>query len=119
MLELISHLAYENDNQMKEILKPALDYFSITYKENLPIQSYAEKCNLSESYFRKIFRETIGMSPINYRNELRFAEAERLYLLYRNIGRVAEEVGFCDEVFFTKLYKKRFGTSIKNIAKLV
>lgn len=119
MLELISHLAHENDNQMKEILKPALDYFSITYKENLPIQSYAEKCNLSESYFRKIFRETIGMSPINYRNELRFAEAERLYLLYRNIGRVAEEVGFCDEVFFTKLYKKRFGTSIKNIAKLV
>ena len=119
MLELISHLAYENDNQMKEILKPALDYFSITYKENLPIQSYAEKCNLSESYFRKIFRETIGMSPINYRNELRFAEAERLYSLYRNIGRVAEEVGFCDEVFFTKLYKKRFGTSIKNITKLV
>ena len=119
MFELISHLAYANDNQVKEILKPALDYFSITYKENLPIQSYAEKCNLSESYFRKVFKETIGISPINYRNELRFAEAERLYLLYRNIGRVAVEVGFCDEVFFTKLYKKRFGTSIKNIAKLV
>lgn len=119
VLELISHLSDETNNQMKDVIQPALDYFALTYKENLPIQVYAEKCNLSESYFRKIFRETIGMSPINYRNELRFAEAERLYLLYRNICRVAEEVGFCDEVFFTKLYKKRFGTSIKHNAKLV
>lgn len=119
VLDLISHLAYEDNYQMKELIKPALDYFSITYRENLPILDYAKKCNLSESYFRKIFRETIGMSPIRYRNELRFAEAERLYLLYRNIGRVAEEVGFCDEVFFTKLYKKRFGTSIRHIAKTI
>ena len=119
ILELITHLAYEEENQIREALQPALDYFSITYKENLPIQVYAEKCNLSESYFRKLFRETFGMSPINYRNELRFAEAERLYLLYRNVGRVAQEVGFCDEVFFTKLYKKRFGTSMKNITKMV
>lgn len=117
VLDLISHLADEDNNQLREMIKPALDYFSNTYKENLPIQDYAKKCNLSESYFRKIFGETIGMSPISYRNELRFAEAERLYLSYRNIGRVAEEVGFCDEVFFTKLYKKRFGTSIKHIAK--
>ena len=119
VLELISHLTDETENQMKEVIQPALDYFALTYKENLPIQEYADKCNLSESYFRKIFRETIGMSPIQYRNELRFSEAERLYLVYRNIGRVAEEVGFCDEVFFTKLYKKRFGTSIKHNAKLV
>ena len=119
VLELISHLANKTDNPMKDIIKPALDYFSLTYKDNLPIQEYADKCNLSESYFRKIFRETIGMSPIQYRNELRFAEADRLYLQYRNISRVAEEVGFCSDVFFTKLYKKRFGTSIKNNAKLV
>lgn len=119
IFDLISHLAKDNDNKMKIILKPALDSFASTYKENLPIEYYAQKCNLSESYFRKIFKDTIGMSPINYRNELRFAEAERLYLLYRNIGRAATEVGFCDEVFFTKLYKKRFGISIKNIAKPV
>ena len=119
VLELISHLADATNNKMKDLIQPALEYFSLTYKENLSIQEYANKCNLSESYFRKIFRKTIGMSPIQYRNELRFAEAERLYLIYRNIGRVAEEVGFCDEVFFTKLYKKRFGTSIKHNAKLV
>ena len=82
ILDLITHLAYEDEEQKKDVIQPALDYFAITYKENLPIRVYAEKCNLSESYFRKTFRETVGMSPISYRNELRFAEAERLYLLY-------------------------------------
>lgn len=119
VLDLITHLAYENENQAKSIIRPALDYFALTYKENLPIKVYAEKCNLSESYFRKIFKETIGMSPISYRNELRFAKAQHLYPMYRNVAKVAEEVGFCDEAFFTKLYKKRFGTSIKNIEKMV
>ena len=119
LLELITHLAYEDENQAMNVIQPALDYFALTYKENLPIKVYAEKCNLSESYFRKLFKETIGMSPLSYRNELRFAKAQHLYPMYRNVAKVAEEVGFCDEVFFTKLYKKRFGTSIKNIAKMV
>ena len=119
LLILITHLAYKDENQAKSIIQPAVDYFAATYKENLPIKVYAEKCNLSESYFRKLFKETLGMSPISYRNELRFAQAQHLYPIYRNVAKVADEVGFCDEVFFTKLYKKRFGTSIKNIAKMV
>ena len=119
LLDLISHMANDNDNKMKVVLKPALDCFAVTFKENLPIRFYAEQCNLSESYFRKIFREAIGMSPISYRNELRFAEAESLYFLHHNIDRAATEVGFCDEGFFTKLYKKRFGVSMKNIDKIV
>lgn len=119
LLDLITHLAYDNENQAKSIIRPALDYFAVTYKENLPIKAYADKCNLSESYFRKVFKETIGMSPISYRNELRFAKAQHLYPMYGNVAKVAEEVGFCDEAFFTRLYKKRFGTSIKNIAKMV
>ena len=122
LLDLITHLAYEDEdpeNSGKSIIQPALDHFALTYKENLPVKVYAEKCNLSESYFRKIFKETLGMSPISYRNELRFAKAQHLYPMYRNVAKVAEEVGFCDEVFFTKLYKKRFGISIKNIAKPV
>ena len=119
MLELISHLAHENDNQMKEILKPALDYFSITYKENLPIQSYAEKCNLSESYFRKKFTEYTGLSPIEYRNQLRFAEAKRMYQTGLSAQQIAERLGFCDTAYFLKLYKHKIGRTIKMDSKII
>jgi shikimate dehydrogenase len=61
----------------------------------------------------------IGVSPIEYRNELRFAKAEQLYQSGNSIKEIAEAVGFCDEVFFSKLYKKRFGTSMKKRLKTV
>lgn len=119
ILELISHLAKEKNNEAYQMISPALDLMSITFRENIPIRVYAQKCYLSESYFRKNFKAVTGLSPIDYRNELRFAEAERLYLSGESVGQIAKAVGFCDEVFFLKLYKKRFASSIKNRLKTV
>ena len=117
-LELISHLAKENAS-LAQILKPAIEFINLTYTKNLTVKEYAEKCNLSESYFRKIFKAYMGLSPIDYRNELRFAKAEQLYQSGQNLEQIAEDIGFCDAVFFSKLYKKRFGVSIKNRLKTV
>lgn len=119
IFELIAHLAKEKNSEAYWMVKPALDLMAITFAENFPIQTYAQKCNLSESHFRKIFKSVIGVSPIEYRNELRFAKAEQLYQSGNSIKEIAEAVGFCDEVFFSKLYKKRFGTSMKKRLKTV
>ncbi len=118
-LELISHLSKEKHNEAYQIIKPALEFINATYTKNLAVKEYAEKCNLSESYFRKTFKAYMGLSPIDYRNELRFAKAEQLYQTGQNLEQIAEAVGFCDAVFFSKLYKKRFGVSIKNRLKTV
>lgn len=109
----------EKHNEIYRLIKPALEFINLTYTNNFSIKTYADKCNLSESYFRKIFKSVIGISPIDYRNELRFAKAEQLYQTGNNLKQIAEAIGFCDEVFFSKLYKKRFGTSIKNRLKTV
>lgn len=119
ILELISHLAQEEKSDLYTVIRPALDLMSVTFTENLPIRAYAQACNLSESYFRKNFKAAIGISPLEYRNELRFKKAEQLYQSGSSISQIAGDVGFCDEVFFSKLYRKRFGTSIKNRLKTV
>ena len=119
ILELISHLAEEENSELGMMIKPAIDLMADTFCKNLPVEFYARACNLSESYFRKIFKATLGISPIEYRNELRFKKAEQLYQKGVGVKEIAEEVGFCDEVFFSKLYKRRFGRSIKNRLKAV
>lgn len=116
---LIAHLAKEKSSEAYLMIKPALELMAATFTENLPIRVYAEKCNLSESYFRKNFKVAVGVSAIEYRNELRFAKAEQLYQSGSSIKEIAEAVGFCDAVFFSKLYKKRFGSSMKNRLKSV
>lgn len=95
------------------LITPALEYIASHYRENLPISSYAAVCNLSESYFRKKFLEITGLSPIAYRNQLRFYEARQLYQSGYTMKAIAEEIGFCDENYLSKLYIRNFGKSLK------
>ncbi|MBP3376067.1 MAG: helix-turn-helix transcriptional regulator [Clostridia bacterium] len=114
LLRLIIELTRENGGQPPEELVPALEFISATYKENLPVKQYADKCHMSESYFRKRFTEYAGRSPIQYRNELRFAEARRLYSEGASINTIACELGFFDAGYFSKLYKKCNGHSLRS-----
>lgn len=101
------------------VIKPAIEYINSNYTENLPIRDYAQKCNLSESYFRKKFLEYIGVSPIEYRNQLRFAEAKRLYQNGMSTQQISERLGFCDTGYLLKLYKRKNGKSLKGDAKII
>ena len=98
---------------------PAIEYINSNYRENLSVKAYAQKCNLSESYFRKKFTEYTGLSPIEYRNQLRFSEARRLYHNGFSTQQICELLGFCDVGYMLKLYKRKNGSTLKNDAKII
>jgi len=100
-------------------LKPAVDFINKHYNENLPVKAYADTCNLSESHFRKLFREYTGMSPIEFRNQVRFAEAKKLYQQNYSLNEIAEKTGFCDGNYFSKLYKRHTNSSLKKDLKYI
>jgi len=114
LLRLLTELTRENKVTPPQELIPAFECISSRFKENLPVKVYADKCHMSESYFRKRFTEYAGRSPIQYRNELRFAEARRLYSEGLSINEIACELGFFDAGYFSKLYKKANGHSLKS-----
>lgn len=114
---LLSNIA--DTSPVYHMLEPALDYIAAHYSKNVPVAVYAEQCRLSESYFRKKFMECTGMSPIEYRNTIRFNAARRLYLENRSIEEIAELVGFCDASYFSKLYKQYNGVSLKKDLQIV
>ncbi len=118
---LLSFLNSSNAVNIGEFsqIEPAIEYINAHFKENLPVKLYAEKCNLSESYFRKKFTEYTGLSPIEYRNQLRFVEAKRLYQIGFSTQQIAEKLGFCDGSYLLKLYKRNTGRTLKNDAKTV
>ena len=97
-----------------EVLVPAFEIMAKRFGENLSVKEYADRCHMSESHFRKKFKEYTGKSPIQYRNELRFAEARRLYAQGSTIHDIAEELGFFDAGYFSRLYKQCNGHTLKN-----
>lgn len=116
LLRLLSRMINNGDKDRltKNIISPALNFISQHYKENLPVKVYADQCNMSESYFRRKFVECTGKSPIDYRNGLRFAEARRMYAEGYTVQEIAAVLGFFDAGYFSKIYKKANGHSIRN-----
>lgn len=107
------------DEEISQAVYPAIEYISEHYKDKDSISTYAALCNMSESYFRKLFAAATGTSPVDYRNSLRLSEAKRLYHSGKTMSEIAEELGFYDESYLAKLYKKKYGCSMKKDSEMV
>lgn len=81
---------------------------------NLSLQSIASAMKLSSAHVSKQFRQQEAMSISEYINEVRLRNA--LTLLENkdySISRIMDMVGYSNESYFFKLFKKKFGTTPK------
>ena len=68
----------------------------------------------AEDYVREIFREQTGMTPNRMLTETRLSHAQNVILYStadRSIASIAQESGFDDLAYFSKIFKKKFGMS--------
>lgn len=99
--------------QYPQIIKGVL-LLKQTYLENLPIESFAEACSLSESAFRQLFHKQYGLSPLQYRNRLRIQRArELLEYDHCTVAEAAYASGFENLGYFCRCYKKITGQTPK------
>ena len=95
-------------------LQPALTEITECWNENPRISYYAELCQMSEANFRRLFREYLGVSPVDYRNDIRLTHAQnKLQSGEYNVSEAAYESGFSNLSFFIRLYKKKYGYTPK------
>lgn len=95
-------------------LQSALSEIAEYWDKNETVGYYASLCDMSEVNFRRLFREYTGMSPIDYRNDLRLKNARAMLGSGEyNVSEAAEASGFSNLSFFIRLYKKKFGYTPK------
>jgi AraC-like DNA-binding protein len=119
-LSLLYDFLWQIDMQHRRLpkkysrLSAALDDISLYPQKNDKIADYAKMCYMSEVNFRRLFREHMGKSPIEYRNELRLQKAKTMLQSGEyNVSECAEASGFSNISFFIRLYKKKFGYTPK------
>ena len=77
------------------VIAPALTYIDEFCMENFSIRDLADACSMSESHFRRVFRELVGMGPLDYLNRTRIAKASSLLRMTDDsILTISEKVGF-------------------------
>lgn len=101
-------------NQTKRIIKVAQEYIMEHYSENISLAEVAEKAGVSGGYLSTIFNQNHGIGFVDYLNQIRIERAccylEQNYL---KTYEIAYKVGFRDEKYFSKVFKKIKGVSPK------
>ena len=93
-------------------LRPVVKYIDEHYKDKMTIELLSEMITVSQDYFTKIFRESMGKTPIDYINTIRINYAMR-YLSDSELSMVeiAERVGFSNSNYFHKIFKQYMNSS--------
>lgn len=93
-------------------LAPALEYMAQNYNIKVKNDELAALTGVSTVYFRKLFTEVMGQSPIDYIQSLRIQKAkEMLQSDYGSITDVASALGYQSIYDFSRAFKKRVGMS--------
>lgn len=93
-------------------LSAALDYIGKSYMEHIKVKELAEACNLSETHFRRLFVEYMGMTPSSYLNLVRVQQARNLMRKTSySMEEVAMRVGYASVSSFNRNFRDITGTS--------
>lgn len=111
MLAEESHKKYL-PNEKRERLRPAMEYISAHYTDAVTNDGLAALCGVSTVYFRKLFAQVYGTSPISYIQDLRIQKAkEMLTTDFGNVGDIAHALGYKSIYDFSRTFKKHTSLS--------
>ena len=80
------------------------------YDDHAPVAGMAELSGLAERSFARRFQHATGMAPLEYVHTLRLEEAKHLLESGPDpIEAVANEVGYEDAGFFSRLFRRKVG----------
>ena len=99
-------------NSKSDKIRPAVEYLQANiFSCDLKPGELHRLCNMSDTYFRKIFKSCYGTLPQDYVINKRLSRAESIISTndYASIGDVAKAVGYTDALYFSRIFAKQFG----------
>ena len=83
------------------------EFVSRNYKSKISTANLAKIFYVSENHFCRMFKKTVGISPIDYINEYRVGKAELLLKKTDlSVTAIAAEVGFENANYFSRVFRK-------------
>lgn len=95
---------------LSTVVQAAVDYINENLSLKLSRKEIADKLYVSESFLCRKFREEVGVSMGKYMDDHIFFAAQKLL---RNsaysIAEISEQLGFCDQFYFSRRFSERYG----------
>ncbi|ASZ07508.1 AraC family transcriptional regulator [Enterococcus thailandicus] len=108
----------KNAKRKQYLVNHAIYYLENHHTQEITLEQLADTLYVSPTYLSKVFKESTGMSPINYLIQVRLKHAKELLANEQlTIREISQAVGYQDAYHFSKLFKKYYGVSPSQLAK--
>ena len=97
-------------NSSNQYVLNAIKFIQFNYSHDISIDDVAKSVGVSRSHLYRVFMTNVGKSPIDYLTEYRINEACKLLRAGNlSIAEVAISVGFFDQFYFSRVFKRAKG----------
>ena len=106
------NISISSQESFAKPLQKVFVYVSENYASDITVESMAKLCNMSYSYFSRMFKKIMKKSFSEYLTYVRINESEKLLITTDlNITEIAMQVGFSTSSYFIQQFK-----NVKNIS---
>lgn len=93
-------------------INKAVELIEMNYSSSIKINEIADTLGLSRKYFSKLFKEALGVTPMDFLLNFRLNKACDLMNNHKlSIGEISRSVGYDDQLLFSRTFKKFKGLS--------
>ncbi len=113
LITIYQNITKLNQNYSSSLkVEKIIQYMHQNINTRVTVNELSELVQLSSSYLSRTFKETTGYSVIEYFNKIKIDKAkEQLIEGDKKVKEVAQALGFIDEFYFSRIFKKFEGIS--------
>lgn len=90
----------------------AIRYIEENLHSDLTVRDVSRGLYVSESHLNKVFKEELGVTPGKYiSNKILLRAEELLRRTTESVRRISEQLGFCDQFYFSRCFSACYGVS--------
>lgn len=110
---ILTFISCVNENKgmrNTQVIKKATEYIRNNYRQKITLDDVAKAVYLSPCHLSKIFKQELGCTIMEFLTKVRIEEAKKLLRNPKyNVIQVADDLGFKDPGYFTKVFKRSEG----------
>lgn len=116
--DFVSHIVpdeqtgFHYENQQK--IYSLIHYLQMNDAKHISGEDIAMQTNMNFDSFNRLFKRETGLTVFNYLKQIRLNHARELLMTSQlRLNEISERVGFCDQYYLSRVFKKEYGVSPK------